>query len=201
MTNVKHLKQNIVNKNLTPNQLVRILRKGLKNKNIIVSSCEHKPLDFGQSTINAYLDIETKEIEIVFVYASDLKKGMFFDNESWKNLSFRIEQAIEHENIHKKQYRKKRKIQAVLNPIKTRNYFCDPDEIDAHANDIALELLYYCSYTEAIKKLRNFTSVKPEESVTLFSYLVNFKYDISHKAIKSLLKQSFEYLNKKEGGN
>lgn len=193
---IDQVKNEIVNRFLHPNKMAKIFEKRLGKKyNTIFSAYKTPKLDPDDMTVNAYFDhYASKKIEIVLVYSSEVKKGLEIHEDSWENLAFRIYQAYQHELIHKKQWKKKKNKNK---KERERNYFTDPDEIDAHAHDIALEFLFNgFTVEEAVNNLKNYKKVCLTESITLFSYLVYFEYK-DHPALRKLVKRTVYYLEKR----
>jgi len=194
MEEINQVKNEIVNQFLHPNKMAKIFEKRLGKKyNTIFSAYKTPKLNPDEMTVNAYFDSDaSKKIEIVLVYSSEVKRGLKMHEDAWEHLAFRIYQAYQHELIHKKQWKKNKKKKG-----RERNYFTDPDEIDAHAHDIALEFLFNkFTVEEAINKLKNYKGVYLTESITLFSYLVYFQYE-DHPALKKLVKRTVYYLESK----
>jgi len=191
---IEEIKNEIVDRFLHPNKMAKIFEKQLGKKyRATFSTYKTSNLDPDDMTVNAYFDPDaSKKIEIVLVYSSEIKRGLKIQEDGWEHLAFRIYQAYQHELIHKKQWKKKKNKKE-----KERNYFTDPAEIDAHANDIALEFLFMgFTVEEAIDRLKNYNSVSLTESVTLFSYLVYFQYE-DHPALRKLIKRTVYYLENK----
>ena len=139
-------------------------------------------------------DKDTYAIELVLITHPDttrIKLGALVLD----TFLFRVSQAIQHELIHAHQYRQRgweggvSKKQIHTSSYST-HYYSDPDEIDAHAHDVALELQRACldasvlTYAGAITK---------EQSLTLWGYYDTFPP--SHRVLKSLLKKTVSYLS------
>jgi len=194
MEEIDQVKNKIVNRFLHPNKMAKIFEKQLGKKyNTIFSAYKTPKLNPDDMTVNAYFDPDaSKKIEIVLVYSSEIKRGLKIHEGGWEHLAFRIYQAYQHELIHKKQWKKNKKKKG-----RERNYFTDPDEIDAHAHDIALEFLFNgFTVEEAVNNLKKYKRVCLTESITLFSYLVYFEYK-DHPALKKLVKRTVYYLENK----
>ncbi len=194
MEEINQVKNEIVNRFLHPNKMAKIFEKQLGKKyNAIFSAYKTPKLNPDDMTVNAYFDPDaSKKIEIVLVYSSEIKRGLKIHEGGWEHLAFRIYQAYQHELIHKKQWKKNKKKKG-----RERNYFTDPDEIDAHAHDIALEFLFNgFTVEEAVNNLKKYKRVCLTESITLFSYLVYFEYK-DHPALKKLVKRTVYYLENK----
>lgn len=206
---LEQYKYKIVDQELPPKKIAKLIESAIGDLyGLTVISRKSPSLESHEMNISGFFDPEEwnedPNIELCLIYSDKLKNTIAVDEEGWNFLSFRLYQAVNHELIHRQQSEKR----FGLDPNRHKRfqdeydlwYFEDPDEIDAHAHDIALELVFSgFDEKDAINRLRSFQSIKPSESVTLFSYLVFFKYDIGHDAIKKLIKRVVYYLEKKRG--
>ena len=204
---LEQVKSQIINQFLPPATIVKIIEKVIGEKyGLIFTSYAREYEDETLAVINGYFDPtepnEPPNIELVFVHHPNFTEGIEFDEDSWDGFSFRVDQVLQHEFIHKEQYKNRGEI-LLINPHYTDSieYLEDPDEIEAHAHDIMLELLKYGhSFDEAIIRLQDFKSITSKESLNLFSYLVHFSYNIKHSVFSPLIKRTIKYLEEKRDG-
>lgn len=199
LNSVKH---EIVGKRLKPSDITEVIESHIGEKyGLTFSTHEHMFEHKDDANVNAFFDPyeidNPPNIELVFVHDPRARDGLVFDESGWDFFSFKINQAIKHELRHKYQY-SQRKIIEVKNPSTPLEYLSCPDEIDAHAHDIMLELLHYgLDNNSAIAHLKNFSKINPEMSITLFSYLVAFELDFENPVIKRLIKRTVKFLEMK----
>jgi HEAT repeat protein len=106
-------------------------------------------------------------------------------------------QTLEHEIIHREQIESRggfvvlpKYIEGMTAEQKRIVYLSDPDEIDAYANDIALDLLEtYTTYGAALV-LTNYSSVTEEDSPILYEYVELFGADSD--TVKSIIKKALK---------
>ena len=138
--------------------------------------------------------------------------GLFFDDENqyykificlhsstfsinakeWDDIAFDLSLNIQHELIHKLQNENRPE------DIEQRNrnfgkenekYLSNPDELDARAHDISLELTRTLCYNDAIVGLKSKKSISP----TLQEYRITFADDPT--VLRKLLKKVYIYMN------
>ena len=70
-------------------------------------------------------------------------------------------------------------------------YLSDPDEIDAYANDVALDLLKKYTYMEAYARLREYNKIRQDESPIFCDYVDTFGWnsDVVRLIVKKALKR------------
>jgi hypothetical protein len=166
-------KPQIIGKMLSIKKIAKILEESVRvisKKEIPISAVSTPRLAPGDLTLTAYFDTSTWNkktelgISIEILYNPKYRKYQFLEQE-WKFLAFRFRQAIQHELLHRQQY-KNRAGYDPLNRIKNPDilpeieYMNRPDEIEAHAHDIALELIEYVGDINAIRDiLRSYSKV------------------------------------------
>ncbi len=202
---LKQAKSQILNTSLPPIKIARIIEDAIGEKyGFIFTSYARDYEDETLAVINGYFDptelTNPPNIELVFVHHPNFTTGIEFDEDSWDGFSFRVDQVLQHELIHQEQY-KDRGDSLTPHYTDSMEYLEDPDEIEAHAHDICLELLKFGhSFDEAIKRLQTFKSVTPKESLNLFSYLLYFSYQIKNPVFIPLIERTIQYLEEKRDG-
>ena len=179
---------------------------------------QSKNVEVGDMNMNASYDpiddqegFEHFEIELIF---SKEDKTIAFSPEGVEAIKHRIVDVLEHELIHKSQYRGRGfKKQREFKPKKglsdkvrrTREYLGNDDEIEAYAKNIASELIRKSDKETALTLLRmagktaQYREKKNLLSPNLFGYFAAFDFDTGHPVIKKLLKKIFFYLERDNG--
>jgi hypothetical protein len=213
---IKHL---IVDKELSPKVIAAKFQRALRKKyGIVVTTHEDsKAVEPDAMNLNGYFDpskwMDWENIELVLAHHRDDADGIVVDDSGWKNLKFRVKQALMHEFIHREQWNARdgidgRKADDVLSIFKKFmrtpdeeqvDYLSDDDEIEAHSHDIAIEL-HNANLTpeQSMQELRGFSNIssdaKESSSLTLWAYGKYFKKDMTHPVIKKMLKKTYQYL-------
>jgi len=159
-------------------------------------------IDQDSVTVNGYFNSfdweEEENIELVLIM-NDEEELLTINTDSWEFLQHQAQQTIEHEMIHREQIKKRDGL--VVMPLyldgmdekqKRIVYLSDPDEIDAYANDITLDLLKNYTYQGAYSRLREYKKIRQDECPILAEYVDIFGWDsdivrtIVLKALKRL---------------
>jgi hypothetical protein len=178
-----------------------------------VGFAQSKNVGEGDMNMNASYDpVEDEEgfdhfeIDLLF---SDKDKTIAFSTEGVTNIKNRLIDVLEHELIHKNQYRGRGfKKQREFRPIKglsdkikkSREYLGNDDEIEAYAKNIASELVRKTDKETALTLLRmagKTAQYREKENLlspNLFAYFSVFGFDSSHPVIKKLLKKIWSYI-------
>ena len=178
-----------------------------------VGFSQSKNVGAGDMNMNAAYDpVEDEEggdhfeIDLLF---SDKDKTIAFSTEGVDNIKNRLIDVLEHELIHKNQYRGRGfKKQREFKPIKglsdkvkkSREYLGNDDEIEAYAKNIASELVRKTDKETALTLLRmagktaQYREKKNLLSPNLFAYFSVFNFDSSHPVLKKLLKKVWSYV-------
>ena len=213
---IKHL---IVNKELSPKAIAAKFQRALRKKyGIVVTTHEDsKAVEPDAMNLNGYFDpskwMDWENIELVLAYHPDDASGIVVDDSGWKNLKFRVKQALMHEFIHREQWnvrdgvdpRNEENVLSILKKFMRTpdeeqvDYLSDADEIEAHSHDIAIEL-HNANLTpeQAVQELRGFSNISSDAvespSLTLWAYGKYFKKDMKHPVINKMLKKTYQYL-------
>lgn len=144
--------------------------------------------------------IDLINIELQLIMHSE-DQPICINNTDWQFLAHQVEQTIAHEMIHRDQSRKRFIVKGGESyPIyddhlseedKRIVYLSDPDEIDAYANDVALDLLKRYTYMAAYARLREYKKITQEECPILCEYIDTFGWnsDTVHTLLKKALKR------------
>ena len=179
-----------------------------------VNILQSKNVEVGDMNMNAAYDpIDDKdgldhfELDLIF---SKEDKTIAFSPEGVENIKHRIVDVLEHELIHKNQYRGRGfKKQREFKPkkglsdkiTKTRQYLGNDDEIEAYAKNIASELVRKSDKKTALTLLRmagktaQYREKKNLLSPNLFGYFAAFDFDTNHPVLKKLLKKIWVYID------
>ena len=183
-----------------------------------VTIVQSKNVEVGDMNMNASYDpIDDQEgfnhFEIELIFSKE-DKTIAFSPEGVEAIKHRIVDVLEHELIHKSQYRGRGfKKQREFKPKKglsdkvrrTREYLGNDDEIEAYAKNIASELIRKSDKETALTLLRmagktaQYREKKNLLSPNLFGYFAAFDFDTGHPVIKKLLKKIFFYLERDNG--
>ena len=183
-----------------------------------VNILQSKNVEVGDMNMNAAYDpIDDKdgldhfELDLIF---SKEDKTIAFSPEGVENIKHRIVDVLEHELIHKNQYRGRGfKKQREFKPkkglsdkiTKTRQYLGNDDEIEPYAKNIASELIRKSDKETALTLLRmagktaQYREKKNLLSPNLFGYFAAFDFDTNHPVIKKLLKKIWAYIESSDG--
>ena len=170
-------------------------------------------VDAGDMNLNASYDPADDEdgedpinIELVFSKEDDT---ISFSPRGVSMIKDRIVDALEHEMIHLKQFRKRDfakqrdyRSKSKKDDVKrAQEYMGNDDEIEAFAKNIASELIRKVDKDGAIQLLRmaNKTAQFKDEvgnllSPNLFGYLATWDFDTKNPVIKKLLKKVYNYV-------
>lgn len=162
-----------------------------------------------QITANGYFDATEMEMEdpLIDCVLTDIELVLVLNNEDdpitinnkdWKFLEHQVTQTLEHEMIHREQAKKR--IGKNCMPIYHQHmdeeqkrivYLSDPDEIDAYANDVALDLLCHYTYMGAYARLREYKQIRQDESPIFCEYIDTFGWNSEtvHILVKKALKR------------
>tara|TARA_B100000959_G_C14798483_1_gene548692 strand:+ start:72 stop:782 length:711 start_codon:yes stop_codon:yes gene_type:complete len=198
------------------NKLYRALKPiGIDEIDILRS----KNVDVGDMNMNGAYDPHDDEdefphfsLELIF---SETDETIAFSKEGVENIKDRLIDLLEHEMIHRNQYRgrsfKKQRsyepAKGISNKLKrTREYLGNDDEIEAFAKNISSELIRKVDKDGALKLLRmagKTANFKDEMnnllSPNLFGYMAAFDFDTSHPVLKKLLKKIWLYIEHSDG--
>lgn len=187
-------------------QLLRRIRKEFTKYGIYLLIRSHrKPsLDIEEFYVNAYYDPEDDKnydipIEVVIIH--NFNKRTLWDQNRISILLIQIFDAVIHELKHQRQSQKKN--HKIFWPQSTviDTYLSDPDEIDAYAFSIAIELCRSIGKYRALQQMRRFTSMSRYKigcnliSPNLYAYVKVFK-NLENPILRKLSKKIYIHLCK-----
>jgi hypothetical protein len=180
-------------------QLLFTIRKEFRKKSFELRILTRRKdfLDFDEYYVNAYYDAvddESSEIPIEIIIFHNFDYSTPWNKLQITQLLIQIYDALIHEFKHRAQSQK-RNYQIFWHGY---SYLEDPDEIDAYAFSISIELSRSLGKYRAIRCLSRaslLSTFRFQEflvSPNLYAYLLEYK--TSDKVIKSLLKKTYKYL-------
>ncbi len=183
-----------------------------------VGFVKSKNVEAGDMNMNAAYDpVDDKEgfdhfeIDLIFSKEDDT---IAFSSKGVDNIKNRLIDVLEHELIHKNQYRgrgfrKQRDFKpkkGLSHKIKkSREYLGNDDEIEAYAKNIASELIRKTDKETALTLLRmagktaQYREKKNLLSPNLFAYFSVFGFDSTHPVLRKLLKKIWVYIASEDG--
>lgn len=191
--------------------LVKKIRKEFDNHGIFLIVRTHRKPSLQQEEfyVNAYYDPEDDnnfEIPIEVVIIHNFNKSVIWDKFHITNLLIQVYDAVVHELKHQKQSRKKNHKSHWPHSNIVDKYLRDPDEIDAYAISIAIELCRSIGKHRALRYMHRFTSLSRYKiqhnlvSPNLYAYVKVFK-NLEHPVLKKLAKKIYVRLRKVDTDN
>jgi hypothetical protein len=174
------------------------------NIDIEIKTCLISKLDLNQFYINAYYDQEAEqhnECSIEVVIYHNIKSNIVFEHSQLGQFIVQIYDAVVHEFRHKYQSHRRNFLHNTRNLYNENDaleYLSDPDELDAYALSIAIELVRSLGKSKSLQYLKRssrLSKIRPKglyASPTLYQYFEVFE-SIQHPIIQKLLKKV--YLN------
>lgn len=176
----------------------------LKKYDLLIHSHRRENLESEEFYVNAYYDPENDSnydtpIEVIIFHNFD--KSFVWDRKHITDLLVQIFDAVVHEYQHQWQsVKKNHKIYWKHSSI-TKEYLSDPDEIDAYALSIAIELCRTIGKYRALHHMHYITSLskfrikKDLVSPNLFAYVKVFE-TIDDPILRKLSKKIYKFLLK-----
>lgn len=182
--------------------LASIFTEHLEEFGVEVSVHSVEEVPSGMATSNGYFNSFDWEEEInieLALIVHDEEEEMVINKENWEFLRHQVQTTIEHEMIHREQINKRNgKVSMPLyqkgmtEKQKRIIYLSDPDEIEAYANDVCLDLLQNYTYYGALLILQKYGSIKKEDSPILHEYVKLF--GSNSDIVKSIVKKAAKSL-------
>jgi len=156
-------------------------------------------VNFGDIDITAHYNSDKDEnckisIELILI-TNPYDQYLIFDKELFDQFSIRLADTLAHELIHMRQSRARdyKHIEYKNNEeLQTDSeYLSNPDEIDAFAYGIAVELK---NLPNPLKKLSNPKTITIKDSANLWTYVKTFSNDDTNTILKKLYKKIYKYL-------
>tara|TARA_Y100000385_G_C13105598_1_gene647494 strand:+ start:3095 stop:3778 length:684 start_codon:yes stop_codon:yes gene_type:complete len=195
--------------NLQPKYIARKLKSLIASLGVEKVSVDYtNNVDVNDMNLNATYDPWDDEDELD-PYRIDLlfnpknKDGIKFSADTIEEIKFRVIDALEHEMIHSKQYRKRdfATQKGFRATDREQKYLGNQDEIEAFAKNISSELLRHADKEQALDMLRKANSTTELRdklgnllSPNLVGYLTAWNFNTRHPVIKKLLKKTYFYI-------
>lgn len=188
-------------------KLLVLIRKEFRNHNmgIKLKSLRDKKMDSEEFYVNAYYDPEDDkdgEISIEINIHHNFDKDVVWDKLQITDLLIQIFDATVHEFKHQRQSVKRKYITYSNHEQAPYHlYLADPDEVDAYAFSIAIELTRSLGKYRAMRYLGKFTGLCKLKfngkfvSPSLSAYYGQFG-SVNHKLMKRLSKKVYIRLRK-----
>lgn len=145
--------------------LLTMLRREFREHELIlkVKSDRDKKLNSEEFYVNAYYDSEddqNNEIPIEVIVHHNFDKTVLWDNKHTTELLVQVFDAVVHEFKHQRQSVKRKHI-TYFGHTKSPydEYLADPDELDAYAISIAIELCRSLGKYRALRYMKRFESL------------------------------------------
>ena len=175
------------------------VKKGFVGLDLKICTKRIKDLEPNEFYVNAYYDTADDEeglcpIEVVVLHNIDPDAD--FAHAQAGQFVAQVYDAVVHELRHQYQGRKRNYLMLSDPGDDSVYYLSDPDEIDAYALSIAIELIRNLGRTRSIQYLHRasqLAKIRPKglyASPNLFAYFDTVG-DISHPVIKKLMKKVF----------
>lgn len=189
--------------------VLKAVRKEFRNTDIDlkVKSQAKKFLTNEEFYVNAYYDCEDDSVgdtAIEVIIYHNFNRQLLWDEKQIKDLLMQIFDAVVHEIKHQRQSRKRRH-RNYWRHVDAGYHYCeylqDPDEVDAYALSIAIELCRTLGRHRALRYMPRFTTLarlKVQDqlvSPTLHAYVCYFEKPIS-PLLRKLAKKVYVRLKK-----
>jgi hypothetical protein len=199
---IESIKKKIMNVPLFGHEIVDILQSEFEDLGVEVTLNKVDEFPENEVTVNGYFnsfDWDLHEnIELVIIVSDD-EGPITINSSSWEFMRHQMVQTLEHEIIHRDQMAKRHGysvlpayLEGMSEEQKRIVYLSDPDEIDAYANDIVLDLLSTLNKTGACLVLENYAHATVQHSPILFEY--NSLFGPESKVVKTIVKKAFKKL-------
>lgn len=185
--------------------LLANIRKCFRTRNVDIEIKTHRlnSLQVNEFYVNAYYDAEADQnndcaVEVIIYHNIDKDSTFEFDQVS--QFVVQIYDAVVHELKHQEQSRKRNFLPNpyIVDDHNTKSYLADPDEIDAYALSIAIELIRNLGRTRSVQYLHRasrLAKIRPKglfASPNLFFYFEKFNGSYE-PVLRKLIKKI--YLN------
>lgn len=190
-------------------QLLTKIRKEFKDQNlgIALRTSRKKYLNHEEFYVNAYYDAEDDSegdppIEVIVFH--NFNKDITWDSKQITDLLVQVFDAVVHEFKHQRQSRKRNYrhyYEHVDGNLHYQMYLADPDEVDAYALSIAIELCRTLGKFRALRYMSRFTSLAKIKmhsqyvSPNLNAYVCHFE-NLNHPILRTLATKVYIRLQK-----
>ena len=185
--------------------LLANLRKCFRKNNLDfdIKTTRRNSLQVNEFFVNAYYDSEadrSHECAFELIVYHNIDKSRIFEFEQVTQFIIQIYDAVVHELQHQEQSRRRlfHPNPYLVDDYSTKSYLADPDEVDAYALSITIELIRNLGKERArqyLKRASRLAKIRPKglyASPNLFFYFEKFG-DTSDPVVKKLIKKI--YLN------
>ena len=204
LSRVENAKYQIMDVPMSGEDIVEILQVQFEDMGVEVSLTDDSSLPVNTASCNGYFyhqDWNSESNIELEVVVRDTNDVIIINNNAWEFLQHEIIQTLEHEIIHREQtiaragFQPKIHFQSHMENLTEEQkrivYLSIPDEIDAYANDVALDLLQIYNRTKACERLLNWPTILESESPIFCEYMDLFgpNSDIVKVIVKKTLKR------------
>ena len=206
------VKNGIVGYKLTPEKLGAILQGPLEDFAINVEVTRTENLNPGEQNLNAFYsqDIDKDKddpnapVELELLFSNKEKKIILLDD-GFDEYIRRILDSLGHELIHrgqarKRKYKQQREYKGSGKDKAERKYLGHPDELEAHAYNIAQELLHKHDKDTIIDAFRRGDLSILKDSPNWQAYLYSFETS-DDPIIRKLIKFIVKYIDRLDKRN
>lgn len=152
-------------------------------------------------SISGLYDMD-EDVKYIIFNLSDSTKSLYLGENRWKEFRFSVSQVCQHETIHQLQWQHRDSGSYEKYPLEFREckgsreeekeYLSDPDEIDAYAHDIAMEIKFFYPKHDPVHILK---TISQRKKVWSYSYYKRtFKNDDWNYIRTPLLKKAYRWL-------
>lgn len=198
--------RNKIDQGISFKSLLSKIRKEFHNYNIelYIRSNRKISLSSDEFYVNAYYDYEDdldNEIPIEILIYHNFNKDVLWDCEQITELLIQVYDAVIHEFQHQHQSRRRCHREFSHHSAIELQYLSDPDEIDAYAISIAIELCRSLGKHRAIHQLSKFKLLSKFRlqgqlvSPNLFAFVKVFD-QVDEKILQRLIKKVYKRLRK-----
>lgn len=161
--------------------------------------------DYGKDdySVSGLYDMDTDKKYVILNFPKDYRY-FHLDDARWEEFKFSVSQVCQHESIHQCQWSFREDTEYEKTPLEFRNkedepldeiqlYLSDPDEIEAYAHDIAMEIKFYYPKSNPYEVLK---AVSRKKKLWSFNYYKKtFKGEDWGIIRKHLLKKTYRWLS------
>lgn len=176
----------------------------LQDIEVKLKSIRDKKLLPEEFYVNAYYDPEEdrdKEVAIEIVIYHNFPKDIDWDRKHVTDLLVQIFDALVHEYKHQRQSKKRQHKIFWPSSYNTHDYLSDPDEVDAYAFSIAIELCRSMGKFRALRYMNKISSLARLKfngqfvSPNLYAYVLQFG-ELGDPVLKKLAKKVYIRIQK-----
>ena len=183
-------------------KFISILNKSFNSKDLKFKFESFSDIEEDYYTVSGLYDM-AKDVRYVILNFSDRKIDFNLTEECWNSFKFFISQVIQHETIHQNQWMQR---DEVVEPVECdfkilfgssskeeeMDYLSDPEEIDAYAHDIAMEIKFFYKQKDPYDVLRNINKLRKIPSYSI--YKKAFRGCDWNDIKKSLLLKTYKWI-------